>query len=111
MGRPRTGITPLMGFRADAATRAAIVKWAEYQPDKPSLSEAIRRLVEIALTSSSGVRPKSESQRQRARSMAGDTIDKMADSTASSDEQADRKRQLVKGPEEFQKVRRDRNRK
>ena len=25
MGRPRTGITPLMGFRADPATRAAIV--------------------------------------------------------------------------------------
>ncbi|WP_283848384.1 hypothetical protein [Bradyrhizobium ivorense] len=43
--------------------------------------------------------------------MAGDAIDKMADNAASSDEQASRKRQLFKGPEEFQKVRRDRNRK
>jgi hypothetical protein len=49
LGRPRTGITPLMGFRADARTRAAIVKWAEAQADRPSLSEAIRRLVEMGL--------------------------------------------------------------
>jgi hypothetical protein len=49
IGRPRTGITPLMGFRADPATRDAIVRWAEKQPDMPSLSEAIRRLVELGL--------------------------------------------------------------
>ena len=49
MGRPRTGIRPLMGFRADDMTRAAIVKWAENQPDTPTLSEAIRRLVELGL--------------------------------------------------------------
>ncbi|MGM4954231.1 hypothetical protein ACT4MK_02345 [Bradyrhizobium barranii] len=49
MGRPRTGTTPLMGFRADSTTRAAIVEWAESKPDKPTLSEAIRRLVEIGL--------------------------------------------------------------
>src|SRR3977135_3617172 len=47
MGRPRTGTTPLMGFRADPAIRAAIVRWAEKQPDAPTLSEAIRRLVEL----------------------------------------------------------------
>jgi hypothetical protein len=29
--------------------RASIVRWAEDQPDMPSLSEAIRRLVEIGL--------------------------------------------------------------
>jgi hypothetical protein len=49
IGRPRTGITPLMGFRADTRTRASILKWAENQQDKPTLSEAIRRLVEIGL--------------------------------------------------------------
>ncbi len=49
MGRPRTGITPLMGFRADPVIRASIVRWAEKQPDMPSLSEAIRRLVELGL--------------------------------------------------------------
>jgi hypothetical protein len=49
MGRPRTGITPLMGFRADPVIRASIVRWAEKQPDMPTLSEAIRRLVELGL--------------------------------------------------------------
>jgi hypothetical protein len=49
MGRPRTGITPLMGFRADPIIRTAIGRWAEKQPDTPSLSEAIRRLVELGL--------------------------------------------------------------
>ncbi|MHC2332811.1 hypothetical protein [Bradyrhizobium sp. USDA 4454] len=89
----------------------AVDAWAAAQPDKPGRSEALRRLVEIGLTSANGVRSKSETQRQRARDMADKTIDKIADSTASSEEQADRKRQLVKGPAEFQKVRRDRSRK
>jgi len=29
--------------------RASIIKWAESQPDTPTLSEAIRRLVELGL--------------------------------------------------------------
>jgi len=39
----------MMGFRATDALRAAIVKWAEKQPDMPKLSEAVRRLVELGL--------------------------------------------------------------
>jgi len=38
-----------MGFRADPVIRASIVRWAEKQPDGPTLSEAIRRLVELGL--------------------------------------------------------------
>jgi hypothetical protein len=53
-GRPPSGgRDPLMGFRANPTTRAAIVKWAENQPDTPTLSEAIRRLVELGLKSKS----------------------------------------------------------
>jgi hypothetical protein len=48
-GRPATGAKPMIGFRADAEMRAAIEKWAKAQPDKPKLSNAIRRLVEAAL--------------------------------------------------------------
>jgi hypothetical protein len=48
-GRPATGKDPLMGFRAPPDIRASIVRWAELQPDNPSLSEAIRRLVELGL--------------------------------------------------------------
>jgi len=38
-----------MGFRAAPEMRASVVRWAEDQPDQPTLSEAIRRLVEIGL--------------------------------------------------------------
>jgi hypothetical protein len=41
----------MMGFRVSPALRASIVRWAENQPDGPTLSEATRRLVEIGLRS------------------------------------------------------------
>jgi hypothetical protein len=111
-GRPATGIAPLMGFRADPVIRAAIVKWAEYQPDNPTLSEAIRRLVQLGLTVKSKRHPKNEAAsqgtKQRARELAGTAIDKMTDAAASMDDQGNRKRRLIGGPEEFQSVRRDR---
>ena len=48
-GRPATGKDPLMGFRAPPELRASIVRWAETQADRPTLSEATRRLVERGL--------------------------------------------------------------
>jgi hypothetical protein len=110
MGRPRTGITPLMGFRADPATRAAIVKWAEYQPDKPTLSEAIRGLVEIGLGRSKSAGPSAKSAK-RAKQLAAKTIDHLLDPAAPTEEAANRKRRLLKGPEEFREVRVDREKK
>jgi len=32
-------------------TRAAVTRWAESQKDKPNLSEALRRLIDIGLES------------------------------------------------------------
>jgi hypothetical protein len=101
---------PQIGLRLPPAELAAIDGWIAKQDDKPSRPVAIRRLIDLALTPT-GEQPKSESQRQRARELASKAIDKVIDPAASTDEQASRKRQLVKGPEEFQKVRRDRNRK
>jgi hypothetical protein len=40
--------------------------------------------------------------------MAGDQLDQLADKSATADQQATRKRRLLKGPEEFQSVRVDR---
>jgi hypothetical protein len=115
LGRPKTGIRPLMGFRADPAIRASIVRWAELQPDNPTLSEAIRRLVELGLT----VKTKAASRRSdslpakpitkpgrraRAQELAKDAIEKMADPAASPEERAHRQRRLTKGPEEFREV-------
>ena len=110
-GRPPTGVTPMMAFRADPSLRATIEKWAKQQHDKPKLSEATRRLVELGLTVKSKGRQSSEGQKLRAREMAGNAIDTMTDATAHADDQASRKRRLLKGPEEFREVRVDRKRK
>jgi hypothetical protein len=77
MGRPRTGITPLMGFRADPATRASIVRWAETQPDMPSLSEAIRRLVELGLTVKTKARPTGRLSVALVSDLAAEAIDSL----------------------------------
>jgi hypothetical protein len=42
---------PLIGFRAAPAVWAGIVRWAEYQPDAPTVPEAVIRLIEIGLKS------------------------------------------------------------
>jgi hypothetical protein len=110
MGRPRTGIKPLMGFRADAATRAAIVKWAKNEPDKPSLSEAIRRLVDLGLARGKGRLPSTEST-GRAKQLAAATLDSLVDPAASTEQVAYRRERLLKGPEEFRELRVNREKK
>lgn len=74
-----------------------------------SRPEAIRQLVELGLT----VRPKGsqpgERQTRRAREIAGQVIDQISDSAAPADDQAGRKRRLLKGPEEFRETRVDRS--
>ena len=48
-GRPATGRDPVLTVRLAPALRSAIEAWAKQQNDKPSRSEAIRRLLEFAL--------------------------------------------------------------
>ena len=100
-----------MGFRADAATRAAIVKWSESEPDKPSFSEAIRRLVELGLARGKAARLSSRECAGRAKQLAAKTLDRLADLTAPTEQVAYRKERLLKGPEEFRELRVDRERK
>jgi hypothetical protein len=48
-GRPATGKDPILTLRAPPAFTAEVEAWAKRQPDNPSRSEALRRLVEMAL--------------------------------------------------------------
>jgi len=112
-GRPATGITPMMGFRADPVIRAEIVRWAENQLDMPSLSEAIRRLVEIGLSKSEAPqRPQvlstAKESAARAVELAGKAIDKRSDQNASEEDRTVRKRKLIQGPSVFRNTRKDR---
>jgi hypothetical protein len=109
--RTATGRDPMMGFRAAPVLRASIVRWAENQPDKPTLSEATRRLVELGLDVKVKSRLSGKDQKLRARELAANAIDRVADSKASAEDQADRKRRLIKGPQEFREARVDRAKK
>ncbi len=106
-GRPATGVTPMMGFRATDELRAAIVKWAERQPDIPKLSEAVRRLVEIGLASQSSARVKSARATKRAREMAEDVVVELIGRDVTPSDRATRTRRLVKGPSMARDVRKD----
>jgi hypothetical protein len=107
-GRPPTGKDPLMAFRASPVIRASIVKWAENQPDQPTLSEAIRRLVEQGLTVKAPARPVAKSGRKlRAQELATKAIEKIIDPAAPPEERAERRRRLTKGPTEFREARVD----
>jgi hypothetical protein len=108
VGRPATGVTPMMGFRAEPVLRAAIVRWAENQPDMPTLSEATRRLVELGLAAKAPARPASKPGRQlRAEELAAKAIEKIIDPTAPPEERTKRRRRLTKGPPEFREDRVD----
>jgi hypothetical protein len=49
-GRPPTGRDPLLNFRSPPELTARVDAWAFAQPDQPSRSEALRKLVESALS-------------------------------------------------------------
>ena len=48
-GRPATGKNPILGLRMAQEQRKAIEEWAANEADRPKLSEAVRRLVELGL--------------------------------------------------------------
>jgi hypothetical protein len=48
-GRPPTGQDPVTAVRLPPVLKSQIEDWAKEQADKPSRSEAIRRLVKLAL--------------------------------------------------------------
>ncbi len=98
----------MVGFRADEKTRAAIVKWAENQPDTPTLSEAIRRLVELGLGIKAKPKQAPAERAARAKELASKAIDSLTGGQPDNDETATRKRRLIKGPEEFREMRVDR---
>jgi hypothetical protein len=88
--------------------RASVVRWAESELDNPSLSEAIRRLVELGLTVKTRPKQSAPARAERAKDLAGKVIDSFAADNADVEETASRKRRLLKGPEEFRDVRVDR---
>jgi hypothetical protein len=75
--------------------------------DNIGRSESIRRLVEIGLSTGKAQAQTPARISAKAKRLAGHALDDMADPRASTTEQADRKQDLIKGPEEFRSVRVD----
>jgi hypothetical protein len=48
-GRPATGHDPVTALRMPPALATRVEEWAKQQPDQPSRSEAIRRMIEMVL--------------------------------------------------------------
>jgi Arc/MetJ-type ribon-helix-helix transcriptional regulator len=108
-GRPATGTEPLYGVRISDELMTHIQKWA--QENGATRSEAIRRLVELGLDTAKPPAQTTAKTADKAKELAGDAINQMADESASADEQASRKRKLISGPEEFRDARVDRPKK
>ena len=108
-GPSPTGKGTQVGERWHPSEIAAIDAWIASSSDKTlTRAHAIRRLVALGLTVRKTVRSSSEDQKLRARAMAGKAIDQLTDAAAPADDQASRKRRLLKGPEEFREARVDR---
>jgi len=101
--RPPTGRSSAATTRMPAALMAEVEAWAT--TNDVTRSDAIRRLVELGLTTR--VKP-TQRNATRAKELAANVIDNLGDSAASVDVRASRKSQLLKGPEEFREARVDR---
>ena len=103
-GRPATGQDPVSAIRLSPEMTSAIDSWAS-KTGTHSRSEAIRRLIEMALA----LKPTQGAHKgaSRAHEMAGEEIDQAADASATDEQRASRKRRLLKGPKEFRDARRD----
>jgi hypothetical protein len=93
-GRATTGQDQVTALRLPLELKSKVGAWANRQDDKPSLSEAIRRLVEKALA---GTVPRQLSKGARkATEMAARELDRvLGDQPATGEERAHRKRRLL----------------
>jgi Arc/MetJ-type ribon-helix-helix transcriptional regulator len=96
-----------IGVDLPADVLARLDSWVESQNDRPSRPEAIRRLVELALTGPFASTAASRQRRKKAAQLAGNVLDRLTDDSATVEEQEKRKRRLIRGPLEFRDMRKD----
>src|SRR5258707_11507509 len=107
-GPAPTGRGVQIGERWHPSELAAIDAWIAASTDTTiTRAHAVRRLVALGLSVQQSRAP-GRGQRERAASLANTQVDRMADPAASVDDQATRKRRLLKGPSTFRDVRKDR---
>jgi hypothetical protein len=90
------------------AAGTQIESWhvANRQKDKPSLSKAIRQLLEKALADTAAPSQSDKGRTRLAANLAAREIDQLGDQSATGEERASRKQRLFSGPKEFRDMRR-----
>jgi ribosomal protein S20 len=107
-GRPKTtGKGILIGVRIHPSALKALDSWIKRREDQPSRPEAIRQLVEQALSAVKSGLPPSPATAEKAAELAARAIEKATDKSQPAEEQKTRKRKLIRGPSEFRDIRRD----
>ena len=86
---------------------AALDQWIARQESAHTRPEAIRHLMDLALSISARDRPTSKAKAEKAAELAAHAIEKASDKSQSTEEQKTRKRKLISGPSEFRDIRRD----
>jgi hypothetical protein len=108
MGRPPGRIQDrIFRMRASEAFLKSVDAWRRKQPDLPTRSEAIRRIVEHALGPSPANRRSNKRKAQKASELAGRAVEGVVDKSMPMEEQQRRKRAVIKGPKEFREIRED----
>lgn len=97
---------PIYRVRLSSQMVARIDDWTAISPDVNGRSEAIRKLIDLGLGAPKRANRTGRRDR-RALEMAGSEVDRVEDVSATEAEQLSRKRTLLKGPEEFRKIRVD----
>jgi metal-responsive CopG/Arc/MetJ family transcriptional regulator len=97
--------TERFDMRLDTSMLERVDAWRRKQEDLPPRGEAIRRLVEQSLGSTSDTSQMDTKSQQKAAELASREIDRVGDRAATDEERAQRKRRLIKGPREFRELR------
>lgn len=84
-----------------------IDEWRRKQADRPTRSAAVQRLIAQSLATSPRTRQTNPTVGSTASALAGREVDRLVDPSVPPEEQAKRKRRLLKGPSEFRDIRKD----
>jgi Arc/MetJ-type ribon-helix-helix transcriptional regulator len=104
-GRPATGRDPAITVRLPIALISAIDRWGAR--NSFSRSEAIRKLLEQTPALSRDKAPSNERKARKTAELAGRAVETMGSQSVPAEEQARRKRALIRGTKEFREIRED----
>lgn len=107
-GRPKTtGRGEGVLLRLHQPQIEAIDQWIVRQDNDFSRPEAIRRLLAIALASEGRAQKSGKQGARKALDLAEQEVERVSNKSLPAEEQAQRKRALIRGPKEFRDIRGD----